>query len=222
MNWLIGRWSWVSDASSSLQRGRRLQTTCHWACVCVAAVCGDQLLTHKENTKSEGHEDKTTLTRTQWRWAAGRVGAPLCLGYTRGAEWVVRPRLISPSESQSVCHKVLWLTEGGQFCAKVTRALGACEGEHMSRHGCPFCLQGVGKNGHPTVRDCVYTRLNTTDTFWQLNFLCFALPSLSLNFGLTAKLPLKAHTNGKHEADSFMQAFEKKNNPRITQKSLSL
>lgn len=73
--------------------------------------------------------------------AARRVEEPLqCLRYVGS---VLHLRFISPSESPSVCHKVLWLAKGGRLSVEAP----AAEGKHVSRSGCVFVSTGSGRTG---------------------------------------------------------------------------
>lgn len=55
---------------------------------------------------------------------------------------------IALPESPSVCHKVLWLTEGGRLCGKAAEGSGgAPEGKHVSRSGCAFVSMVSGRTG---------------------------------------------------------------------------
>lgn len=185
MHWLIGRWSWVSDASGSLQGGRRLQTTCHRARVRVAAVSRDQLSTHKENTESEGHEDKTALRSTMREGSAPCRSAAVFTLHPQGRVGGTSPFHFTVWEPVSLSQSVVthWrrtaVCKGGGGFKRSWRK--ACVKTWLS-----VCFHGVGKTGHPTDCDCVCRRHSTTDTFQQMTRLhlhiflfCPALPFIS-------------------------------------------
>lgn len=101
----------------------------------------------------------------QCKGAARRAGEPrLCLRYIGS---VLHLCFISPIENLSVCHKVLWLAEGGRRQCRG----GAAEGKHVSRSG--VFVSTVSGRTDVQRTETVFTATLTQFNNWPVCFLIF-------------------------------------------------